>query len=62
MAAVAGSGDPARVVVCGPRDGIAGLLANQLAGAGGARQVVLADETETLEDQVRDVAVCAVFL
>lgn len=50
--AVAGPGDASKVVVCGPRDGIAGLVVSRLSGAGGARQVMLADETETLEQQV----------
>lgn len=50
--AIAGPGDDAKIVVCGPRDGIAGLLAARLSAAGGIREVVLADETETLEQQV----------
>lgn len=50
--AIAGAGDDAKVVVCGPPDGIAGLLAARLSEAGGIREVVLADETETLEQQV----------
>lgn len=50
--AIAGAGDDAKVVVCGPPDGIAGLLAARLTEAGGIREVLLADETETLEQQV----------
>ena len=50
--AIAGPGDASKVVVCGPRDGIAGLVASRLSAAGGARQVLLADETELLQDQV----------
>lgn len=50
--AVAGPGDASKVVVCGPRDGIAGLVASRLSAAGGARQVLLADETELLQDQL----------
>lgn len=50
--AIAGAGDDAKVVICGPPDGIAGLLAARLTEAGGIRDVVLADETETLEQQV----------
>eukprot|EP00903_Cladosiphon_okamuranus_P010610 g10034.t1 len=50
--AIAGAGDDAKVVVCGPQDGIAGLLAARLAEAGGIREVLLADETETLEQQL----------
>lgn len=50
--AIAGAGDDTKVVVCGPPDGIAGLLAARLTEAGGIREVVLADETETLEQQV----------
>lgn len=52
MTAIAGREDAVKVVVCGPGDGIAGLVASTLAGAGGMRQVLLAKETETLEDQV----------
>lgn len=50
--AVAGVEDAAKVVVCGPRDGIAGLLVSRLSAGGGARQIMLADETESLEQQV----------
>lgn len=50
--AIAGPGDDTKVVVCGPPDGIAGLLASRLTAAGGIRDVVLADETESLEQQV----------
>ncbi|CAN0065177.1 unnamed protein product [Ectocarpus sp. 4 AP-2014] len=50
--AIAGPGDDAKVVVCGPPGGIAGLIAGRLTAAGGIREVVLADETETLEQQL----------
>ncbi len=50
--AIAGPGDDAKIVVCGPQEGIAGLVAARLSAAGGIREVVLADETETLEQQV----------
>lgn len=52
--AIAGPGDDAKIVVCGPPGGIAGLIAGRLKAAGGIREVVLADETEILEQQVRD--------
>ena len=45
--------DAVKVVVCGPQAGIAGLVAERLSAAGGARQVVLADESEELSRQVR---------
>ncbi|CAN0039744.1 unnamed protein product, partial [Ectocarpus fasciculatus] len=54
--AIAGPGDDAKVVVCGPPGGIAGLIAGRLTAAGGIREVVLADETETLEQQPEDAA------
>lgn len=50
--AIAGAGDDAKVVVCGPADGIAGLVAARLSAAGGIREVVLADQAESLEQQV----------
>lgn len=50
--AIAGAGDDAKVVVCGPLEGIAGLLAARLSGSGGIREVILADEIEPLEQQV----------
>lgn len=56
--AIAGAGDDAKVVVCGPPDGIAGLLAARLTEAGGIRDVVLAEETETLEQQVGGLHFC----
>lgn len=51
--AIAGPEDGAKVVVCGPRDGVAGLVASRLSSAGGGRKVFLADPSETLEQQVR---------
>ncbi|CBJ26332.1 conserved unknown protein [Ectocarpus siliculosus] len=54
--AIAGPGDDAKVMVCGPPGGIAGLIAGRLTAAGGIREVVLADETETLEQQPEDAA------
>ncbi|CAN0437808.1 unnamed protein product [Pylaiella littoralis] len=50
--AIAAPGDDAKVVVCGPADGIAGLVAARLSAVGGIREVVLADETESLEEQL----------
>ncbi|CAM9446561.1 unnamed protein product [Ascophyllum nodosum] len=44
--------DAVKVVVCGPQAGIAGLVAERLSAAGGARQVVLADESEELSRQL----------
>lgn len=42
-----------KVVVCGPSTGIAGLVAEQLSTGGGSREVILAEETQELEGQVR---------
>lgn len=55
---IASTMDDEKVVVCGPRTGIAGLVAARLADAGGLREVRLADETSTLPEQAC-VYVCA---
>lgn len=50
--AVAGPDDDETVVVCGPRSGIAGLVASRLSKVGGLRQVRLTDPTMTLPEQL----------
>lgn len=50
--AIASPEDDETVVICGPRSGVAGLVAERLAKAGGIRQVVFTDPTVSLPQQV----------